>query len=68
MANREEGAAAPNCKQRAGTTSTPGCSWTKAHTYLTGQILNQNFQGKLEEDAEAHLLQSNGLDGSTSFQ
>ena len=26
---------------------------------LTGQISNQKFSGKPEEDAEAHLLQSN---------
>ena len=59
MANREEGAAIPNQRQGQEQPSSPGCSQTKAHTFLTGQTLSQNFQGKPEEDAEAHLLHSN---------
>ena len=43
---------------RAGTTSTPRCNQTKAHT---SQLSNfkPDFSGKPEEDAEAHLLYSN---------
>ena len=32
MADREEGAAAPNQRQGTGPTSTPRCSWTKTYT------------------------------------
>ena len=59
MANREEGAADAQPKARERTTSTPGCSQTKATCILTGQTLSQNFQEKPEEDAEVHLLCSN---------
>ena len=44
-------------KARARTTSTPGCSQTKAH--LNWSNIKPEFLGKPEGDVEAHLLCSN---------
>ena len=44
MANREEGAAVPNCRARAGNSLNTRMQLDKGTYILTGQILNRNFQ------------------------
>ena len=44
MANREEGAAAPNCRQGQGNSLNTRMQLDKGTYIFTGQILNQNFQ------------------------
>ena len=58
MANREEGAAAPN--QRQGQEQPqPQDAVRQRHIHLKLSKFKQEFLGKSEEDAEAHLLHSN---------
>ena len=59
MANREEGAATPNRRTRAGTIPTPRCNAGQRHIHLNWSNFKPEFSGKLEEDAEPHLLHSN---------
>ena len=55
MANREEGAAAPN--QRQGQEQPqPQDAVRQRHIHLNWSNFKPEFSGKLEEDAEAHLL------------
>ena len=58
MANREEGAAAPN--QRQGQEQPqPQDAVGQRHIHLNWSNFKPEFSGKPEEDAEAHLLHSN---------
>ena len=58
MANREEGAAMPN--QRQGQEQPqPQDAVGQRHIHLNWSNFKPEFSGKLEEDAEAHLLHSN---------
>ena len=58
MANREEGAATPN--QRQGQEQPqPQDAIGQRHIHLNWSNFKPEFSGKLEEDAEAHLLHSN---------
>ena len=58
MANREEGAAAPNCRQRQEQPQ-PQDAIRQRHIHLNWSNFKPEFSGKPEEDAEAHLLHSN---------
>ena len=58
MANREEGAAAPN--QRQGQEQPqPQDAVGQRNIHLNWSDLKPEFPGKPEEDAEVHLLHSN---------
>ena len=58
MANREEGAAAPNQRQWQEQTHHQDAV-RQRHIHLNWSNFKPEFSGKPEEDAEAHLLQSN---------
>ena len=58
MANREEGAAAPNCRQGQEQPQHQDAAGQR-HIHLNWSNFKPEFSGKLEEDAEAHLLWSN---------
>ena len=58
MANREEGAAAPNRRQGQEQPQ-PQDTVGQRHIDLNWSNFKPEFSGKLEEDAEAHLLHSN---------
>ena len=58
MANREEGADAPNCRQGQEQPQHQDAAGQR-HIHLNWSNLKPEFSGKLEEDAEAHLLRSN---------
>ena len=58
MANREEGAAAPNLMQGKKQPQHQDAAGQR-HIHLNWSIFKPEFSGKPEEDAEAHLLQSN---------
>ena len=55
MANREEGAAAPNQRQGQEQPHNQDAVRQKAHTPYWSNF-KPKFSGKPEEDAEAHLL------------
>ena len=62
MANREEGAAAPNWRQGQEQPQPQGAIGQR-HIHLNWSNFKPEFSGKPEEDAEAHLLHSNdGMD------
>ena len=54
MTNREEGAAVPN--QRQGQEQQHQDAVRQRHIHLSWSNFKPEFLGKLEEDAEAHLL------------
>ena len=58
MANREEGAAAPNQRQGQEQPHHQDAA-RQRHIHLNWSNFKPEFSGKLEGDAEAHLLQSN---------
>ena len=58
MANREEGAATPNWRQGQEQPQ-PQDAIGQRHIHLNLSNFKPEFSGKLEEDAEAHLLHSN---------
>ena len=58
MANREEGAAAPNWRQGQEQPK-PQDAVGQRHIHLNWSNFKPGFSGKPEEDAEAHLLHSN---------
>ena len=58
MANREEGAAVPNCRQGQEQPQHQDAAGQR-HIHLNWSNFKPEFSGKLEEDAEAHLLWSN---------
>ena len=58
MANRAEGAAAPNQRQRQEPPHHQDAAG-QGHIHLNWSNFKPEFSGKLEEDAEAHLLLSN---------
>ena len=58
MANREEGAAAPNQRQGQEQPQHQDAA-RQRHIHLNWSNFKPEFSGKLEEDAEAHLLHSN---------
>ena len=58
MANREEGAAAPNWRQGQEQPQ-PQDAVRQRHIHLNWSNFKPEFSGKPEEDAEAHLLHSN---------
>ena len=58
MANREEGAAAPNWRQGQEQPQ-PQDAVGQRHIHLNWSNFKPEFSGKPEEDAEAHLLHSN---------
>ena len=58
MANREEGAAAPNHRQGQEQPQHQDAAGQR-HIHLNWSNFKPEFSGKPEEDAEAHLLQSN---------
>ena len=58
MANREEGAATPNHRQGQEQTQHQDAAG-QMHIHLNWSNFKPEFSGKLEEDAEAHLLWSN---------
>ena len=58
MANREEGAAAPNLRQGQEQPQ-PQDAVRQRHIHLNWSNFMLEFPGNLEEDAEAHLLHSN---------
>ena len=55
MANREEGAAAPNQRQGQEQPHHQDAAGQR-HIHLNWSNFKPEFSGKLEEDAEAHLL------------
>ena len=55
MANREEGAAAPNQRQGQEQPHHQDAGG-QGHTHLNWSNFKPEFPGKPEEDAEAHLL------------
>ena len=55
MANREEGAATPNCRQGQEQPQHQDAAGQR-HIHLNWSNFKPEFSGKLEEDAEAHLL------------
>ena len=59
MANREEGAAMPNCRQGQEQPQHQDAAGQR-HIHLNWLNFKPEFSGKPEEDAEAHLLQLNG--------
>ena len=58
MANREEGAAAPNWRQGQEQPQHQDVAGQR-HLHLNWSNFKPEFSGKLEEDIEAHLLRSN---------
>ena len=58
MANREEGAAMPNHRQGQEQPQHQDAAGQR-HIHLNWSNFKPEFSGKLEEDAEAHLLWSN---------
>ena len=58
MANREEGAAAPNQRQEQDQPQHQDAA-RQRHIHLNWSNFKPEFSGKPEEDAEAHLLHSN---------
>ena len=58
MANREEGAAAPNLRQGQDQPQHQDAAGQR-HIHLNWSNFKPEFSGKPEEDAEAHLLHSN---------
>ena len=58
MANREEGTAMPNCRQGQEQPQHQDAAGQR-HIHLNWSNFKPEFSWKLEEDAEAHLLQSN---------
>ena len=58
MANREEGVAAPNCRQGQEQPQYQDAV-RQRHIHLNWSNSKPEFSGKPEEDAEAHLLCSN---------
>ena len=58
MANREEGAATPNWRQGQEQTQQQDVAGQK-HLHINWSKFKQEFSGKPEEDAKAHLLCSN---------
>ena len=58
MANREEGAVAPNWRQGQEQPQ-PQDAVGQRYIHLNWSDFKPEFSGKLEEDAEAHLLHSN---------
>ena len=58
MANREEGAATPNCRQGQEQPQHQDAAGQR-HIHLNWSNFKPEFSGKPEEDAEAHLLWSN---------
>ena len=58
MANREEGAAAPNQRQGQDHPQHQDAA-RQRHLHLNWSNFKPEFSGKPEEDAEAHLLHSN---------
>ena len=58
MANREEGAATPNCRQGQEQPQHQDAV-RQRHIHLNWLNFKPEFSGKPEEDAEAHLLHSN---------
>ena len=58
MANREEGAAMPNCRQGQEQPQHQDAAGQR-HIHLNWSNFEPEFSGKPEEDAEAHLLWSN---------
>ena len=57
MANREEGAAVPNQRQGQEQPHHHDAA-RQRHIHLNWSNFKPEFSGKLEEDAEAHLLRS----------
>ena len=55
MANREEGAAVPNWRQEQEQPHHQDAA-RQRHIHLNWSDFKPEFSGKLEEDAEAHLL------------
>ena len=55
MANREEGVAAPNHRQGQEQPQHQDAAGQR-HIHLNWSNFKPEFSGKLEEDAEAHLL------------
>ena len=66
MANREEGAAVPNHRQGQEQPQHQDAVGQR-HIHLNWSNFKPEFSGKLEEDAEAHLLQSNDWMGAHHF-
>ena len=64
MANREEGAAAPN--QRQGQEQHQDAAGQQ-YIHINWSNFKPEFSGKLEEDAEAHLLCSNDWMNAHNF-
>ena len=58
MANREEGAAAPNWRQEQDQPQHQDAA-RQRHLHIKWSNFKAEFSGKPEEDAEAHLLHSN---------
>ena len=58
MANREEGAAAPNQRQEQEQPQQQDAAGQR-HLHINWSNFKQEFSRKPEEDAEAHLLSSN---------
>ena len=58
MANREEGAAAPNLRQGQEQPQHQDIAGQR-HLHINWSNFKPEFSGKPEEDAEAHLLHSN---------
>ena len=66
MANREEGAAAPNWRQGQEQPQ-PQDEVRQRHIHLNLSNFKLEFSGKPEEDAEAHLLHSDDWMDAHSF-
>ena len=66
MVNKEEGAAAPNWRQRQDQPPHQDAA-RQRHIHLNGSNSIPEFLGKPEEDAEAHLLHSNDWMGAHHF-
>ena len=58
MANREEGAAAPNWRQGQEQPQQPDAAGQR-HLHINWSNFKPEFSGKPEEDVQAHLLHSN---------
>ena len=59
MANREEGAGTPNWRQGQDQPQHQDAA-RQRHLHLNWSNFKSEFSGKPEEDAEAHILHSNG--------
>ena len=66
MANREEGAAAPNWRQGQEQHQHQDAAGQQ-HIHINWSNFKPEFSGKPEEDAEAHLLCSNGWMNAHNF-